>query len=71
MIIAAFFIYGNVPSGFTTIAVSIWFLGGLTVFSIGVVAIYLAIVYLEVKRRPYTIIREVVDADNPSTMDKI
>jgi putative glycosyltransferase len=63
-VITIFFLYGDVPSGFTTLVLSIWFLGGLTIFSIGVVAIYLSVVYLEVKQRPYTIVRDVVNADD-------
>jgi putative glycosyltransferase len=60
-LIFAFMLYGNVPSGFSTLAVSIWLLGGATIFSIGVVAIYISIIYLEVKNRPYTIVRELID----------
>jgi putative glycosyltransferase len=37
--------------------VSIWFLGGLTIFCVGVIGIYLAKVFTETKRRPYTIVR--------------
>jgi putative glycosyltransferase len=37
--------------------VSIWFLGGLTIFCVGVIGIYLAKVFTETKRRPYTVVR--------------
>jgi putative glycosyltransferase len=37
--------------------VSIWFLGGLTIFCTGVIGIYLAKVFTETKQRPYTIVR--------------
>ena len=37
--------------------VSIWFLGGLIIFCVGVIGMYLAKIFLEVKRRPYTIVR--------------
>jgi len=50
---------GEPPSGFTTIILSLWFLGGLTIFSLGVIAIYLSVIFVEMKNRPYTIIREV------------
>jgi len=39
--------------------VSIWFLGGLTIFCVGVIGIYLAKVFTETKRRPYTVVRRV------------
>jgi putative glycosyltransferase len=56
------FIYlliGEVPSGYTSTILSLWFLGGLTIFSIGIVALYLAIIFSEVKSRPTAIVREV------------
>ena len=43
--------------GWASIMVSIWFLGGLMIFCIGVIGIYLAKVFTETKRRPYTIVR--------------
>jgi len=43
--------------GWPTVIVSIWFLGGITIFCIGVIGIYLAKVFAETKDRPYTIIR--------------
>jgi len=46
-------------SGWTSVMVSIWLLGGLILSAVGVVGIYLAKVFSETKRRPYTIIREI------------
>ena len=43
--------------GWASIMVSIWFLGGLTIFCVGVIGIYLAKVFTETKRRPYTVVR--------------
>jgi putative glycosyltransferase len=43
--------------GWASIMVSIWFLGGLTIFCVGVIGVYLAKVFTETKRRPYTIVR--------------
>jgi putative glycosyltransferase len=43
--------------GWASLMISIWFLGGLTVFSIGVIGVYLAKVFTETKRRPYTVVR--------------
>lgn len=50
---------GKPPSGFTSTILSIWFLGGLILFSIGIVAIYLSVIFVETKKRPYTIIRHI------------
>jgi putative glycosyltransferase len=44
--------------GYASLIVSVWFLGGLTIFSLGVIGIYLSKVFMETKDRPYTIIRE-------------
>ena len=46
-------------SGWTSVISSIWLLGGLIISFIGVIGIYLARVYAEVKHRPYTIIRHI------------
>jgi putative glycosyltransferase len=43
--------------GYASLMVSIWFLGGLTIFSIGIVGVYVAKIFTESKDRPYTIVR--------------
>jgi putative glycosyltransferase len=52
-------IYGTVISGWTSLIVSVWFLGGFIIFLIGLLGVYLSKVYSETKQRPYTIIRRV------------
>lgn len=49
--------------GWASIMVSIWFLGGLTIFCVGVIGVYLAKVFTETKDRPYTIVRADSAAD--------
>jgi putative glycosyltransferase len=49
---------GRILEGWASIMVSLWFLGGLILFCIGIVGIYLAKMFSEVKQRPYTIVRE-------------
>lgn len=49
--------FGGFLAGWASLIVSIWLLGGLTIFSIGVVGIYLSKVFIEVKYRPYSIVR--------------
>ena len=57
--------------GWPSLIVSIWFLGGLTIFFIGVLGIYLAHMYREIKQRPYTIVREVYSASHePPSKDR-
>ncbi len=47
---------GHTVSGWTSLAVSIWALGGIQLFSLGVIGEYVGKVYLETKRRPRYII---------------
>lgn len=51
-------------SGWTSVMASIWLLGGLIISFIGVVGIYLSKIYSEIKRRPYTIVRQVYGRQN-------
>ncbi len=53
--------FGVLLSGWPSLIVSLWLLGGLTLFSIGIVGIYVAKVFIETKHRPYTIVRQLYD----------
>lgn len=55
--------YVGVP-GWASIMVSIWFLGGVMIFCVGVLGIYLAKVFTETKERPYTIIRQIYETES-------
>jgi putative glycosyltransferase len=48
--------------GWTSLIISIWFLGGCTIFSIGIIGLYLSKVFLEVKNRPVTITKKVYES---------
>ena len=43
---------GHVVPGWTSLIVSVWFLGGLQLVAIGLVGQYIGKIYLEVKHRP-------------------
>ncbi len=45
--------------GWTSLIASLWFLGGLTIFFLGVMGIYLSNIYTETKGRPRTLVREI------------
>jgi len=53
--------------GYTSLIVSIWFMGGMTTFSVGLVGIYLARVFKEVKQRPYTLVKTVHTSNSMPT----
>lgn len=47
------------PDGYTSIVASIWLCAGLIIFFMGMQGIYIAKLFVEVKQRPYTIIRHI------------
>lgn len=59
-----YFTAGIPVGGFTSIIVSIWFLGGLIMLVLGTFGIYIANIMAETKRRPYTVIRRIHRATN-------
>lgn len=58
------FFLGQFLPGWASVMVSVWLLGGIMIFCIGVVGIYLAKVFSEAKQRPYTIVRNVYQRDD-------
>ncbi len=56
-----YFVLGVGVSGWTSLIVSIWMVGGMVVFSLGVIGIYLSKIFSEVKQRPFTIIRRIYE----------
>ncbi|WP_319797365.1 glycosyltransferase family 2 protein [Nitrobacter sp.] len=54
---------GTVLSGFTSIMVSIWLLGGLLMGSVGIVGFYVAHIYEQSRNRPLYIVRKRYEVD--------
>ena len=52
---------GNTVSGWSSLIISIWALGGLQLLAIGIIGEYIGKIFMETKRRPRFIIEEVVD----------
>ena len=50
--------------GWTSIIVSIWFFGGLIILLLGIIGIYLSKIFIEVKNRPYTIVKKIYGVAN-------
>jgi glycosyltransferase involved in cell wall biosynthesis len=57
------FFSGSAVSGWPSILVSVWALGGLTLLSIGVVGEYIGKIYMESKARPRFIVEETIERD--------
>ena len=49
--------FSDYQIGWSSLIVSIWLIGGITIFCIGLIGIYLAKVFQEVKARPLSIVR--------------
>lgn len=58
-------IYGQTVPGWTSIILSIWFIGGIQLIALGLVGEYIGKIYLEVKDRP----RYIVEIDQFSSPD--
>ena len=54
---------GETIVGWTSLVVSLWFLGGLILLSVGVIGEYVAKIYLEVKRRPRYLVQDFIDGN--------
>lgn len=52
---------GEVVIGWTSLIVSIWFLGGIQILSIGIIGEYIGKIYLETKARPRYIIEDFIN----------
>ncbi|MBE5870831.1 MAG: glycosyltransferase family 2 protein [Lachnospiraceae bacterium] len=62
------YLSGHVVAGWTSLILSIWFIGGVQLFAIGLIGQYIGKIYIEVKHRPrYNI--ETVLADEYYGMD--
>jgi len=51
--------HGVGVSGYTSLIMSIWFLGGVTLLALGVIGLYISSILVEVQRRPYTHLRAI------------
>jgi len=54
---------GNPTSGWASLILSIWFLGGLNMLSLGVIGVYISKIFIETKSRPRVIVSEVFLTD--------
>lgn len=62
VIVVNWFLYsGQIVTGWASLAVSIWAVGGFVLTALGVIGIYLAKIFSETKPRPYTIVRKIYE----------
>ena len=58
-----YFVFRLDVTGWAVLITSVWFLGGLIIFILGIIAIYISVILVETKKRPYTIVRQVYGYD--------
>lgn len=61
LLLAQHFLLGNIVEGWTSVVASLWLLSGIIILILGIIAIYLSIIFIEVKDRPYTIVRRIYE----------
>lgn len=49
------------PDGYTSIFISVWIFGGVIILFLGTIGLYLAKIFIEVKNRPYTVVKNVYE----------
>lgn len=65
------FLHGDVAvAGYTSIMASVWLLGGITIFCIGVVGLYIGRMFNDIKQRPYYTIDESVNLPTDTTPER-
>lgn len=60
-LVVNYYTRANPLMGWTSTVASIWLVGGIIITSLGLIGIYVARIYSEVKNRPYTIIRKMYE----------
>ncbi len=56
-------LYGVGLTGWTSVIVSIFFFGGLIIFVLGIIGIYLSKIFVESKNRPYIVVKDLYGLD--------
>ncbi|MBN1597057.1 MAG: glycosyltransferase family 2 protein [Bacteroidales bacterium] len=57
-------IFGNTVPGWTSIAVSLWMIGGIQLLSLGIIGEYIGKIYSETKNRPKFIVSDILITKN-------
>lgn len=57
-------IYDNVSMGWSSLMVSLWFIGGVLMMFMGIIGVYLAKIYIQVKGRPITIVKNIYERND-------
>lgn len=69
VVIARYLAGDVIVLGYTSLILSVWLLGGIILFSLGVVGLYLGRVYESAKGRPIYVVARKTDADSQSAIN--
>lgn len=58
-LVTRWLLFGNTVEGWTSVIISVWIIGGVNLFFIGLVGLYISKIFNEVKQRPNAIVRAV------------
>ena len=58
------------PQGWTSVMVSIFFVGGIQLTVLGIIGAYIGRIYDEVKHRPLYLVKRAIGFDNPDGQDE-
>ena len=58
-----FFVLGNVVEGWTSMIVSLYLVGGIIMFFLGTIGIYIGNIFNESKHRPLYVIKDIINAE--------
>jgi len=61
----------QILSGWTSLMISIWMVGGLNILLMGIIGIYLSRVFIETKKRPYIIVKSVHKREKETSLSSI
>lgn len=61
VVLTQYLFFGIGVEGWTSLMISIWMVGGIMIFCAGIIGIYLSKIFIEVKNRPYSIIKKIYE----------
>jgi putative glycosyltransferase len=64
--LATYILSGGAVSGYASLILSIWLIGGLNFLFLGIIGMYVATIFSETKQRPYAIVRDIFRHTNPT-----
>ncbi len=67
LIIVIRYFFWHIQPGWTSLAASVFLMGGLTILAIGIAGIYIGNIFMEVKHRPLYIVRTALNSRRPAS----